>query len=132
MDDSAKLIFCLQKWSGILSHPLQYCYITGLLQQNKEVRFCQNSQLSDFSVSEFNVNSKQKTLFWKRGIYKSMTGKEIWSFIRLWYYSLDINKIFQIALTYADFFWKGRAPGWTSWKQNTQEYTENENKLSGL
>lgn len=33
-----------------------------------------------------------------------MSGKEIGSFIRLQHYSLDISKIFQIALTYVDFF----------------------------
>lgn len=61
-----------------------------------------------------------------------MSDKKIGSFITLQHYFLDISKVFQTALIYADFFWKRRVLRWTSWKKNTQVYTENESKLSDL
>lgn len=61
-----------------------------------------------------------------------MSAKEMGSFSRLQRYSFAISKIFQIAVTYADFFWKDRVLRWMSWKKNTQGYTENENKVPDL
>lgn len=63
-----------------------------------------------------------------------MSGKDIENFIRLQYYSLGISKIVQITFKNADFFFfqKGRVLKWMSSKNNTQGYTENENKFSDL
>jgi len=61
-----------------------------------------------------------------------MRGKETETFIRLQHDSLDLSKILQTALTFADFFWKGGVLRWVNLKNNAKGYTENENKLFDL